>query len=156
MRGNGLKVLTANNFIPQHAPVIECRGKYMLGGGTGGSKSGRSLPFVLVHRLSQEIELVVDGKTYGNDSRFCRRADVRSGENNAVVKYHLEKGSLHLYIVASKNNEKNQEILLPALEQKNGICPRWGDEHPGGDQDGHRKEVGEWNNGWEEERGGQH
>jgi len=121
LRGNGLKVLTANNFIPQHTPVIECRGKYMLGGGTGGSKSGRSLPFVLVHRLSQEIEVVVDGKTYGNDSRFCRRADVRSGESNAVVKHHLEKGSLHLYIVASKNIEKNQEILLPALEQKNGI-----------------------------------
>jgi hypothetical protein len=123
LRGNGLKVLTANNFIPQHTPVIECRGKYMLGGGAGGPKTGmgRSLPFVLVHRLSQEIEVVVDGKTYGNDSRFCRRADVRSGECNAVVKHHLEKGSLHLYIVATKNIEKNQEILLPALEQKNGI-----------------------------------
>ena len=60
-RGNGLKVLTANNFIPQHTPVIECRRKYMLGGGTGGPKSGRSFPFVLVHRLSQEIEVVVDG-----------------------------------------------------------------------------------------------
>ena len=95
----------------------------MLGGGTGGpkAKSGRSLPFVLVHRLSQEIEVVVDGKTYGNDSRFCRRADVRSGESNAVVKHHLEKGSLHFYTVVSKNIEKNQEILLPALEQKNCI-----------------------------------
>jgi len=122
LRGNGLKVLTANNFIPQQTPVIECRGKYMLGGGAGGPKTGgRSLPFVLVHRLSQDIEVVVDGKTYGNDSRFCRRADGRTGESNAVVKHHLEKGSLHLYIVASKNIEKNQEILLPALEQKNGI-----------------------------------
>jgi len=121
LRGNGLKVLTANNFIPQHTPVIECRGKYMLGGGLNGPKPGRSLPFVLVHRLSQEIEVVVDGKTYGNDSRFCRRADGRSGESNAVVKHHLEKGSLHLYIVASRNIEKNQEILLPPLEQKNGI-----------------------------------
>jgi hypothetical protein len=37
----------------------------MLGGGTGGpkAKSGRSLPFVVVHRLSQEMEVVVDGKT---------------------------------------------------------------------------------------------
>merc|ERR1719483_1756940 len=117
LRGNGLKVLTANNFIPQHTPVIECRGKYML----GGNKGSRNLPFVLVHRLSQDIEVVVDGKTYWNDSRFCRRADGRTGESNAVVKHHLEKGSLHLYIVASKNIEKNQEILLPALEQKNGI-----------------------------------
>jgi len=121
LRGNGLKVLTANNFIPQHTPVIECRGKYMLGGGLNGPKPGRSLPFVLVHRLSQDIEVVVDGKTYGNDSRFCRRADGRSGESNAVVKHHLEKGSLHLYIVASRNIEKNQEILLPPLEHKNGI-----------------------------------
>ena len=121
MRGNGLKVLTANNFIPQHTPVIECRGKYMLGGGTGGPKSGRSLPFVLVHRLSQEMEVVVDGKTYGYDSRYCRRADVRSGESNAVVKHHLENGSLDIYIVASRKIEKNQEILLPALGQKNCI-----------------------------------
>eukprot|EP00092_Neocalanus_flemingeri_P038323 GFUD01041722.1.p1 GENE.GFUD01041722.1~~GFUD01041722.1.p1 ORF type:complete len:2117 (-),score=667.90 GFUD01041722.1:649-6999(-) len=121
LRGNGLKVLTANNFIPQHTPVIECRGKYMLGGGNGAPKGGRNLPFVLVHRLSQEIEVVVDGKTYGNDSRFCRRADGRSGESNAVVKHHLEKGSLHLYIVATKNIDKNQEILLPPLEQKNGV-----------------------------------
>merc|ERR1712008_232193 len=58
LRGNGLKVLTANNFIPQQTPVIECRGKYMLGGGAGGPKTGgRSLPFVLVHRLSQDIEV---------------------------------------------------------------------------------------------------
>ena len=33
----------------------------MLGGGTVGPKSGRSLPFMLVHLLSQEIEVVVDG-----------------------------------------------------------------------------------------------
>jgi hypothetical protein len=33
----------------------------------------------------------------------------------------LEKGSLHFYTVVSKNIEKNQEILLPALEQKNCI-----------------------------------
>merc|ERR1711936_800606 len=52
---------------------------------------------------------------------FCRRADSRTGDSNAVVKHHLEKGSLHLYIVASKNIDKNQEILLPALEQKNGL-----------------------------------
>jgi len=117
LRGNGLKVLTANNFIPQHTPVIECRGKYML----GGNKGSRNLPFVLVHRLSQDIEVVVDGKTYGNDSRFCRRADIRTGESNAVVKHHLEKGSLHLYIVATKNIDKNMEILLPPLEMKNGL-----------------------------------
>ena len=30
LRGNGLKVLTANSYIPSDTPVIECRGKYML------------------------------------------------------------------------------------------------------------------------------
>ena len=37
-----------------------------------------------------------------------------------MIKHHLEKGSLHLYIVASRHIEKNSEILLPALERKNG------------------------------------
>ena len=58
----------------------------------------------------------MDGKTYGNDSRYCRRADSKSGEANAVVRHHLDKGSLHLYIVASRNIDRNQEILLPAAE----------------------------------------
>ena len=52
--------------------------------------------------------------------RFCRRASPSTGESNAVIKHHLEKGSLHLYIVASKNIEKNSEILLPPLQRKNG------------------------------------
>ena len=58
----------------------------------------------------------MDGKTYGNDSRYCRRADSKIGEANAVVRHHLDKGSLHLYIVASRNIDRNQEILLPAAE----------------------------------------
>ena len=33
LRGGGLKVLTANNFIPSQTPILECRGKYMLGTG---------------------------------------------------------------------------------------------------------------------------
>ena len=53
--------------------------------------------------------------------RFCRRASSSTGESNAVIRHHLEKGSLHLYIVASKNIEKNHEILLPPLERKNGF-----------------------------------
>ena len=52
--------------------------------------------------------------------RFCRRASPSTGESNAVIRHHLEKGSLHLYIVASRNIEKNSEILLPPLEKKNG------------------------------------
>merc|ERR1712226_178742 len=74
------------------------------------------------HVLSPDIEVVVDGKTYGNDSRFCRRAE-KTGEANAVVRHHLEKGSLHLYIVASRNIDRNQEILLPSTAEvvRNGV-----------------------------------
>lgn len=118
LRGNGLKVLTANNFIPSQTPIIECRGKYMLG---SGNHRSRNAPYVLSHSLCPDLEVVVDGKTYGNDSRYCRRADSKSGEANAVVRHHLDKGSLHLYIVASRNIDRNQEILLPAAEiVKNG------------------------------------
>ena len=76
----------------------------------------------------------MDWTTYGSDSRYllsfgdfcqnfifsryCRRASPSTGESNAVIKHHLEKGSLHLYIVASRHIEKNSEILLPALERK--------------------------------------
>ena len=38
------------------------------------------------------------------------------------VKHHLDKGSLHLYIVSTKDIEKNQEIILSS-ENKNGILP---------------------------------
>ena len=75
---------------------------------------------MLQHRLGSDLEVLVDGTTYGNDSRFCRRASPSTGESNAVIRHHLEKGSLHLYIVASRNIEKNSEILLPPLERKNG------------------------------------
>merc|ERR1719410_2141878 len=106
LRGNGLKVLTANSYIPNDTPVIECRGKYMLNSAHL-NKASKNNPYVLQHRLSQELEVLVDGTTYGNDSRFCRRASSSTGESNAVIRHHLEKGSLHLYIVASKNIEKN-------------------------------------------------
>ncbi len=39
------------------------------------------------------------------------------------MKHHLDKGSLHLYIVSTKVIEKNQEILLPP-ENKNGLLPQ--------------------------------
>ena len=103
-------------------------------------QASRNNPYVLHHRLSADLEVLVDGTTYGNDSRsvairnsnegkifqlkyfrFCRRASSSTGESNAVIKHHLEKGSLHLYIVASRNIEKNSEILLPPLERKNGV-----------------------------------
>ena len=61
----------------------------------------------------------------GNEARYCRRTDGRTGEANAVIRHHLEKGSLHLYIVASRNIDRNQEILLPrdhdASPRSNGV-----------------------------------
>ena len=42
-----------------------------------------------------------------------------------MIRHHLEKGSLHLYIVASRNIDRNQEILLPrdhdASPRSNGV-----------------------------------
>ena len=84
LRGNGLKVLTANSYIPCDTAVIECRGKYMLNN-PGLNKvmriilyytfsiflvqASRSNPYVLQHRLGSDLEVLVDGTTYGNDSR---------------------------------------------------------------------------------------
>merc|ERR1719466_41268 len=54
LRGNGMKVLTANNFIPCNTPVIECRGRYKLA--EPGVSRHRPAPFLLVHKLSPELE----------------------------------------------------------------------------------------------------
>ena len=59
--------------------------------------------------LGDVLEICLDGKTYGNDGRFCRR----SAAYNAELRHVIDKGSLHLFIVAVKSIEKNQEILLP-------------------------------------------
>ena len=87
LRGNGLKVLTANSFIPSDTPVIECRGKYMLNNPglikvktravlSSGKiltkllpQASKNNPYVLQHKLNNELEVLVDGTTYGNDSR---------------------------------------------------------------------------------------
>ena len=66
-------------------------------------------PFVFYYTLSDNLEICLDGKTYGNDARFCRR----SHDFNAELRHVIDKGSLHLFIVAKKTVEKNQEILLP-------------------------------------------
>ena len=79
-------MLTANSFIPSDTPVIECRGKYMLNN-PGLIKvspradcqnidqqllllqASKNNPYVLQHKLNNELEVLVDGTTYGNDSR---------------------------------------------------------------------------------------
>ena len=76
---------------------------------SGGRGTSAKAPFVFFYHLGDLLEIAVDEKTYGNDSRFCRR----SSNFNAELRHVLDKGSLHLFIVAVKNVEKNQEILLP-------------------------------------------
>jgi histone-lysine N-methyltransferase MLL5 len=87
LRGNGVKVLTANSHIPANTPVIECRGKYMLASQLAGR--GRAGDYVLFHRISPDLEVCVESKTYGNDSRFCRRADSSLADYNAEVSGHF-------------------------------------------------------------------
>ena len=113
LKGNGIKILTANNTLTNNSPIIECKGRFMLAAHYRSSnkvKGGSSTPpYVFFHSLGDVLEICLDGKTYGNDSRFCRRSQAY----NAELRHVIDKGSLHLFIVAIKTIEKNQEILLP-------------------------------------------
>ena len=80
-----MKVLTANSYIPANTPVIECRGKYMLASQLHNNSRSRAADFVLYHKITPELEVCIDSKTYGNDSRFCRRSDAKTAESNAEV-----------------------------------------------------------------------
>ena len=70
-------------------------------------------PYVFFYQLGDILEIALDEKTYGNDSRFCRR----STNFNAELRHIVDKGSLHLFIVTIKSVDKNQEILLPPDNQ---------------------------------------
>ena len=104
--------MTANNNMTANTPVIECKGKLMLASQYRAQTSKsmqRNNPYVAYYQLSESLEIVLDGKTYGNDSRFCRR----SADYNAELKHVIDKGSLHLFIITNRIVTKNQEILLP-------------------------------------------
>ena len=106
--------MTASANLSANTPVIECKGKLMLSSqfrsaGRGGGSPKANSPFVFFYQLGDLAEIAVDEKTYGNESRFCRR----SANFNAELRHVVDKGSLHLFIVTIKNVEKNQEILLP-------------------------------------------
>jgi histone-lysine N-methyltransferase MLL5 len=104
--------LTASVNLSSNTPIIECKGKLMLSSQfrstTRGNVKGHS-PFVFFYQLGEIVEIALDEKTYGNDSRFCRR----STNYNAELRHVVDKGSLHLFIVSVKSVDKNQEILLP-------------------------------------------
>merc|ERR1711899_474304 len=111
LKGNGVKILTASSSLTTGSPIIECKGRIMLAGQYRASNKvkGQIPPYVFFYHLSDVLEICLDGKTYGNDGRFCRR----SATFNAELKHVIDKGSLHLFIVANKSIDKNQEILLP-------------------------------------------
>merc|ERR1711981_1438542 len=122
LQGNGVKILTASSSLSSNTPIIECRGKLMLATqyraankkSPGSGQNDNSLlpvnPYVFFYQLSDSLEICLDGKTYGNDSRFCRRS---TNDYNAELKHVIDKGSLHLFIITQKSLDKNQEILLP-------------------------------------------
>ncbi|XP_059096306.1 uncharacterized protein LOC131890876 [Tigriopus californicus] len=117
LKGNGVKILTAYANMTANTPVIECRGKLMLKSQYRSPTKSKThahpdSPYVFSHKLGDSLEICLDGKTYGNDSRFCRR----SPNPNAQLKHVLDRGSLHIFIVSTKPIEKNQEILLPEVE----------------------------------------
>ncbi|KAA0203123.1 hypothetical protein HAZT_HAZT001823 [Hyalella azteca] len=77
---------------------------------SGGGGIDRFLPFTLRYTLLQEgLSVAVDARTYGNEARFARR----SCKPNAQVRHVVERGSLHLYLVATEDIEEGDEILLP-------------------------------------------
>merc|ERR1712203_325386 len=120
LQGNGVKILTACSNLSSNTPVIECKGKLMLAAqyrssnrkspGQNSSPNISLNPYVFYYQLSGSLEICLDGKTYGNDSRFCRRS---SNDYNAELRHVIDEGSLHLFIITIKSVDKNQEILLP-------------------------------------------
>ncbi|XP_053679214.1 serine-rich adhesin for platelets [Anopheles nili] len=126
----GGKILIGTSDIEPRVPIIEVRGKYML---TSQHKQLQSLfnmaangklsqnknagPFLFLYQLPAAgcggMELCVDTRTYGNDARFVRR----SCRPNAELLHSVEKGVVHLYIVATTNIKSNTEITIRHDEQ---------------------------------------
>ncbi|XP_058065419.1 serine-rich adhesin for platelets [Anopheles bellator] len=131
----GGKILIGTSDIEPRTPIIEVRGKYML---TSQHKQLQSLfnmaangklsqnknagPFLFLYQLSSAglgnvagagLELCVDTRTYGNDARFVRR----SCRPNAELQHSVEKGVVHLYLVATTNIKSNTEITIRHDEQ---------------------------------------
>nr|CAD7403103.1 unnamed protein product [Timema poppensis] len=118
----GLRILIATAHLSSNQPIIELRGKYMLSAQLGGTNhhgfpaapnNRRNRlppgPYIFFYRLPKEgTEVCVDTTTYGNDARFVRR----SCQPNAEVRHCIEKGTLHLYLVAIGKLDKNSEITI--------------------------------------------
>ena len=65
------------------------------------------------------VEMCVDGRTYGNEARFVWQ----SCHPNADVRHVVEKGSVHLYLVAKVEILESEEITV-AHDPRNPLpCP---------------------------------
>lgn len=112
----GVKCLVSTINLSPGMPIIELRGKYMLStqhrtayGGTLTTRQQRPGPFLFFYRLQKDnTEVCVDTRTYGNIARFIRR----SCQPNAELRHCIEKGVLHLYVVAITVVDKNVELTL--------------------------------------------
>lgn len=123
---SGAKILISTDEIPPDTPIIEIRGKYMLynqlpypGGCNNNNTIGMNGsiynlnknvgPFLFFYKLPNNgPEICVDTRTYGNDARFVRR----SCRPNAGIIHRLEKGVIHLYIVATTTIKSSTEISI--------------------------------------------
>lgn len=115
----GGKILISTFEVAPGELIVELRGKYMLsmqfrqqnsGHGNRSGPHGKAVgPFIFFHRLVNDAtELCVDTRTYGNDARFVRR----SCRPNAEIVHHMEKGTIHLYIVALQQIRSSTEITI--------------------------------------------
>ncbi|XP_076266838.1 SET domain-containing protein upSET isoform X1 [Rhynchophorus ferrugineus] len=112
-----IKYLVSTAQLSPDTPVIELRGKYMLStqhrhaGGSFATRqhTQRPGPFLFFYKLQKDnTEVCVDTRTYGNSARFIRR----SCRPNAELRHCIEKGVLHLYVVAIATVEKNSELTI--------------------------------------------
>ncbi|XP_030761841.1 uncharacterized protein LOC115886711 isoform X2 [Sitophilus oryzae] len=113
-----IKYLVSTAQLAPDTPVVELRGKYMLSTQhrhAGGSLATRQHtqrpgPFLFFYKLppKDNTEVCVDTRTYGNSARFIRR----SCRPNAELRHCIEKGVLHLYVVAVTTVDKNSELTI--------------------------------------------
>ncbi|XP_042225569.1 uncharacterized protein LOC121868730 isoform X3 [Homarus americanus] len=112
------KILVAATRLCINTAITEFQGKYLLASQWNAQQpvSGQPyLPYVLQYHMPKEgLTVCVDARTYGNDARFTRR----SCTPNAEVRHVVERGSLHLYLVATRDIEEGEEVTL-ALETAN-------------------------------------
>ncbi|KAB7498660.1 Histone-lysine N-methyltransferase 2E [Armadillidium nasatum] len=107
------KILVAATRLQPGTAIIEYQGKYTLKSQWNTVQVPPALPylpFVLQYNMQKEgLQICVDARTYGNDARFARR----SSQSNAEIRHVVERGSVHLYIVACKEINEEEEITLP-------------------------------------------